>query len=126
MMMRSVLVLLLGAALACSHKKAIRNADAGAPQGEFALEIVNHHFLDIRIYIVHDGERTRVGLVTAATTQRFILPGRMLGQSRDVVLVGEAVGSRETVRTESLVIKPGQVIEWTLETDLRRSSVGVY
>jgi len=49
-----------------------------------------------------------------------------VGQSRDIVLVGEAVGSRDMVRTETLIIKPGQMIEWTLETDLRRSSVGVY
>jgi len=30
------------------------------------------------------------------------------------------------VRTEILTVRPGQRIEWTLETDLRRSSVGVY
>jgi hypothetical protein len=28
--------------------------------------------------------------------------------------------------TETLVVQPGQYIEWTLETDLARSSVGVY
>ena len=29
-------------------------------------------------------------------------------------------------RTQTLILQPGQYIEWTLETDLRRSSVGVF
>jgi hypothetical protein len=96
------------------------------PQAEIALQVINHHWLDVTIYVVHNGERSRIGLVTAATNQLFMLPARLLGQSREIALLGKAVGSRATVRTELLIVKPGQAIEWTLESDLRRSSVGVY
>jgi len=75
---------------------------------------------------VHDGQRTRVGTVTATSTQQFDLSGRLLGSTRQVSLIGEAVGSREVVSTEMLSVQPGQYIEWTLENALRRSSVAVY
>jgi hypothetical protein len=50
----------------------------------------------------------------------------MLGQSHELTLIGEAIGSSDVARTEMLVIQPGQYIDWTLETNLRRSSVGVF
>lgn len=93
---------------------------------DITLQIINHHWLDVTVYVIHDGERTRVGLVTASSTQWFALSPRLLGQSHEVWLLGDAVGSRATARSEVLIVRPGQRIEWTLETDLRRSSVGVY
>lgn len=93
---------------------------------EVVLTVTNHHFVDITVYVEHDGQRTRVGIVTAATTQQFLLPMRVLGVAHQFRLYGEAIGSPETVRTETLTIQPGQAIEWTLESNLRRSSVAVF
>jgi len=90
------------------------------------LHVTNHHWLDMTISVEHDGQRTRVGAVTAAASAEFVLPLRIFGVSREFRLVGEAIGSPEVVRTETLTIQPGQFIEWTLEHDLRRSSVGVF
>jgi hypothetical protein len=56
----------------------------------------------------------------------FALPGRMVALSHELALLGEAVGSAAVARTQTLTVRPGQLIEWTLESDLRRSSVGVY
>ena len=94
--------------------------------GEFVLRVVNHHWLDVDIYILHDGQRTHVGTVTATTTQEFLLTDRLLGASRQIALLADAIGSPEGVRSETLLLQPGQYIEWTLESSLRRSSVGVY
>ena len=91
-----------------------------------ALHVTNHHWLDMTISVEHDGQRTRVGAVTAATSAEFVVPLRVFGVSREFQLLGEAIGSPEVVRTETLTIQPGQFIEWTLEHDLRRSSVGVF
>jgi hypothetical protein len=41
-------------------------------------------------------------------------------------LFGDAIGSDAYAVTDILVVQSGQYIEWTLETDLRRSSVGVF
>lgn len=96
------------------------------PEGEIALNVVNHNYLDVVIYVVHDGVQTRVGTATGSSATLVFLPSRLLGQGREIQLRGSAIGSRAYALTEILVVQPGQYIEWTLETDLLRSSVGVF
>lgn len=96
------------------------------PEGEIALNVTNHNYLDVVVYVLHDGVRTRVGTVTGSSSAVFFFPARLLGQGREIRLYGDAVGSDAYARTEILVVQRGQYIEWTLETDLRRSSVGVF
>jgi hypothetical protein len=96
------------------------------PAQDIPLRVTNRNWLDVAIYVLHDGQRTRVGTVTGSSAQEFKLPLWMLGQSHELTLIGEAIGSSDVARTEMLVIQPGQYIDWTLETNLRRSSVGVF
>jgi len=121
-------LLLLCAALivtaACSHRR--RAATDSGPPPDVTLQVTNHNFLDVTVFVLHDGQRLRIGLVTGSTTQLFVLPGRMVALSHELALLGDAVGSPLFARTETIIVRPGQRIEWTLETDLRRSSVGVY
>ncbi len=97
-----------------------------SPAGEIALAVTNHNFLDVVVYVLHDGQQTRVGTVTGSSSAIFYLPGRLLGQGRELQLFGHPIGGTDLARTETIVVQPGQYIEWTLETDLRRSSVGVF
>jgi len=96
------------------------------PEGEIALSVTNHNYLDVVIYVLHDGVQTRVGTVTGSSSAMFYLPGRLLGQGREIRLLGDAIGNNAYASTDILVVQQGQYIEWTLETDLRRSSVGVF
>jgi len=111
--------------LGCAHPARARNSGNGEPP-DVVFIVTNHHFLDITIYLERDGQRTRVGTVTAASTAQFRLRGSELSASRQFRLFAAAIGSDENVRTETLTIQSGQTIEWTLEHDLRRSSVGIY
>jgi hypothetical protein len=115
------------------HGKAASEPAVGVSEGEIALNVVNHNYLDVVIYVVHHGVRTRVGSVTGSTSTVFLLPARLLGQGREIQLRGYAIGKKDTAlggeeyaSTEILIVQQGQYIEWTLETDLRRSSVAVY
>lgn len=123
-------VLLVGAS-ACfvlnRASKPDQSASLDIPAGEFALRVTNHNYLDVAVYVVHGGQRTRVGTVTGSSSALFFLPDRLLGLGREIQLYGEAIGGGEaSARTHTLIVQPGQYIDWTLETDLRRSSVGVY
>ena len=111
--------------LGCGHRAPLRNAGNGEP-ADVVLTVTNHHFLDVTVYLERDGQRTRVGTVTAVSTVQFHLRGNNLSASRQFRLFATAIGSNENVRTETLTIQSGQTIEWTLEHDLRRSSVGIY
>src|SRR2546423_11216117 len=119
---RSLILGVTLAAIACAR----RHHSQSEPTADIPLRVTNHNWLDVTIYVLHDGQRTRVGSVTGSSTQEFTLPGRLLGQSHQLALLGEAIGSPDFARTEVLNIQSGQYIEWTLETDLRRASLGVY
>jgi hypothetical protein len=128
--LRAALAVLLLAAPACfifnRGSQAATAPAIAAPEGEIALSVTNHNYLDVVVYVLHDGLQTRVGTVTGSSSTVFFLPARLLGQAREIRLYGDAIGSDAYVRTDILVVQRGQYIEWTLETDLRRSSVGVY
>ncbi len=91
-----------------------------------ALSVNNNHWLDIVVFVSHDGELSRVGTVTAATNGSFTLPFWMLGQSRTIRLLADPVGSEGWIRSETIHVQPGQSVEWRLESQLARSSVMVY
>jgi len=125
--MRPLLLLcsaLIVTAACGSHRR--RAATDSGPPPDVTLQVTNHNFLDVTVFVLHDGQRLRIGLVTGSTTQSFVLPGRLVALSHELALLGDAVGSPVFARTETIIVRPGQRIEWTLETDLRRSSVGVY
>ena len=122
---RALALVLICFTLQCGHRARAPNVVNREP-AEVLLTVTNHHFLDLTVYLEHDGQRTRVGTVTAASTALFRLRGNELSGSRQFRLFAAAIGSGENVRTETLTIQSGQYIEWTLEHDLRRSSVGIY
>lgn len=112
----------------CRRRGGSASAEAQeqASQSEVTLQVTNHNYLDVIVYVVHDGQRTRIGMVTGSTSQVFTLPPRLLGQAHEIRLYGDPIGSEDFALTELLLVQPGQYIEWTLESDLRRSSVGVF
>ncbi len=103
-----------------------RTSAFGVSQSEIALSVSNHNYLDVVVYVLHDGVRTRVGTVTGSSSTVFFLPLRLLGQGRQIQLFGDAIGNDAYASTEILIVQPGQYVVWTLETDLNRSSVGVF
>jgi len=127
--LRAARVALLLAASGCFifHRgKSDPRPGLDVPAGEIALNVTNHNYLDVVIYVLHDGQQTRVGIVTGSSSSLLFVPIRLLGMGHDLQLYGRAIGSDAFARTETLILQPGQYIEWTLETDLRRSSVGVF
>jgi len=88
--------------------------------------IINHHWLDITIYVIHDGQRTRLGVAGGTAETQMMLPSRLLGVGRDIQLYGDPIGSSERALTEVIVVQTGQFIQWLLEPTLERSTVGVY
>jgi hypothetical protein len=121
------LVLLLAAPCsAACHHAAAPPGPGPAVANDVPLEVANHNWLDIIIYVVHDGQPSRIGIASASSSANFVLPHRMIGQGGEIRLWGHPIGGTGGTLTESVVVQPGQWIEWTLEDDLSRSAIGVY
>jgi hypothetical protein len=110
----------------CGGRHNVEDEPEADPNAPTPLTVDNAHWLDVVIYVFHDGELSRVGTVTAASTSNFFLPPWMLGQSRNIRLAADPIGSTSGIGTEVIHIQPGQFIEWRLESSLARSSVAVY
>jgi hypothetical protein len=95
--------------------------DAGREGVELALEVENHNWSDIVIYLMRGDQSHRLGLVTAVSTAHFAFPYRHLRTGGNARLRAHAVGGPQAVTSENLLVQPGQWIKWTLESDLRRS-----
>jgi hypothetical protein len=117
---------LLGAMAGCHQSVGARAAEGGGvPEGEVTVRVVNHSWLDVTVYIVQGTRRERLGSATATSTTTFTVALRRLANGGEYRLLGDPVGSRTTVRSEPLLAQDGDVVTWTLEDNLARSSIDV-
>ncbi|MEO8200228.1 MAG: hypothetical protein ABI679_06895 [Gemmatimonadota bacterium] len=125
-------ILLLGFA-ACARK-----APAGGEPGpdsppaqdlsnaEVTIVIVNHHLLDITVYLMRGGNLQRLGTAPGLSTKIFSVPWRRVEGRGEIRLAADPIGQNATIRTEYLVVRPGSVVEWAIESVLTQSSVSVH
>jgi len=87
------------------------------------IRISNNNSLDMTVYAVNQSMRVRLGTVTTASTQRFEVSLHQVSPTGELQLLADPVGSRRTTRSELIHVFAGQVVEWTLQADLRQSSL---
>src|SRR5882672_6987750 len=116
--LQAALAALLLVAPACfvfnRGSKAAASPANDVPEGEIALTVTNHNYLDVVVYVLHDGLQTRIGTVTGSSSALLFLRERLLGMGHELQLYGRAIGSDAFARTQTLIIQPGQYIDWTL------------
>jgi hypothetical protein len=99
---------------------------AAAPQADgFSLVLNNHQVLDANIFVQHDGQVDRVGMVSASSSKSLVLPLWLLGQSRLIRLIAEPIGSEARYTSDFLSVQPGQVVELNVEGVLERSNYNI-
>jgi hypothetical protein len=130
MMRRGALRLALSVAALCltaigCHQSVGQSAAESGFNGALTLRIVNHSWLDVNVFVLQGTHRERIGTATATSTTEFHVPLRRLSSGGDYRLYADPIGSRQTVRSEALHAQDGDVVTWTLEDDLARSSIDV-
>jgi len=101
-------------------------AAAAAPEADgFSLVLNNHQVLDANIFVQHDGQVDRVGMVSASSSKSLVLPLWLLGQSRLIRLIAEPIGSDARYTSDFLSVQPGQVVELNVEGVLERSNYNI-
>ncbi len=126
----AVRLLVLAAMIAgCAGKSETTDDEDVGPvrsRAEVALEVENHGWSDIVIYLVRGTATERLGSVGSLNTKTFVFPFRRLGIGNDIRLRADPIGAVQTFTSENLQVQPGQWIKWTLENDLTRSFLAVY
>ena len=122
----AVAISLIATSTGCGGRHEPEGGAAPDPNAPTPLTINNNNWLDAIVFVYHDGEASRVGTVTAASSAHFFLAPWMLGPTRNIRLVAHPIGSSGSVNTELIHVQPGQFIEWRLENELATSTVAVY
>ena len=106
--------------------------DEAAPDrvGEsVTVRVTNNNWLDMRIYVVETTlgrRRWPLGSVTSLSTARFEIPIQLGADLGTVILVAEAIGSRQRRFTGRLQTWPGALVDWRLEGRLSLSYASVF
>ncbi len=122
------LVIAVAAISGCRHSQLEEDL---APQPAFGsekvvLEVQNHNWADMIIYVVHDGRRTRLNVVTATKDASIVIPPSIIGQVGNLQLVARRVGAYDRYISQTISVRTGSTIVLTLESNLTRSSVAVW
>ena len=101
-------VMLLMAAAGC------RSAGGAASPGQRAeafVRVENRSMLDMTIYVVRGGERRRLGLVNALTTQVLPIPSVLVEGSGVLRFLADPIGGSRTPISEEIVVRNGDVVQ---------------
>jgi hypothetical protein len=109
----------------CASHHANTETTAATLNTPVDVEVENHNWSDVVVYLVRGTQRQRLGMVNALSSTVFSFPYRRLGSSGDARLAAHAIGGGGYT-SESVLVQPGQSLKWTLESDLSRSSLAVY
>lgn len=90
-----------------------------------ALAVDNHNWSDVIVSVEHDGSRQRLGTVKAASQQMLQIPSMWIGPSHVLRLIARRIGSLSEFKSEGFTVQLDQTVDWTLESDLQRSSLGL-
>ena len=117
--------LLFALALACAGPR--QNMDPGPqPNADgFSLILVNHHLLDVNIFLQHDGQADRIAMVNASSSRTMELPLYMLGQGGVIRLIAEPIGDDTRYTTDILTVQPGQIVQLNVENPIPRSNYSI-
>ena len=90
------------------------------------LMVENNNWMDMTVYVVRDGLRSRVGSVTSFTRSRFVLTPAMIGGVGEIRLLADPLGSNQQFLSEPILVNEGQQVRFRVENNMQLSSYTVY
>lgn len=104
----------------------LASPDSIAPVDGLVLEIDNHNWSDIVVYVLHDGLSSRLAQVTAGRSLSVPLKPRHIGAMGTLRLAVHPIGGSSDYQSESLSLRTGNTIRLTVESRVAHSSVAVW
>src|SRR5467141_1960973 len=68
----------------------------------FSLTVHNRHYLDVNVFVQHDGQASRLATVTGSSTTTVMVPAWMLGRDGLIRLTAEPIGELSRYDTDEL------------------------
>ncbi|MGH7651270.1 MAG: hypothetical protein ACREMS_05450 [Gemmatimonadaceae bacterium] len=101
-------------------------ADPAISSDVVTLEVENHNWADVNLFIIHDGVETRFAQVSAAHDVSLEIPEILRGQMGVIRLEARRIGGTDSFVSQSISLRGNSAVRFTIESSLARSSVGVW
>jgi hypothetical protein len=88
--------------------------------------VENHHVLDVNVFVIHGGQKSRIGVVTAVQEHQFRLPIQLLGPGGEIRLAATRIGGPGELETETLFVLRGSRVDWFIPRAFEHSAVSVH
>jgi hypothetical protein len=114
---------------ACAGRHPVGEAVADPPvlpPDPVKLQVENHNWADIVLYIVHDGIQTRFSQIAAAHDVSMEIPPKLQGQMGVIRLAVRRIGGTDSFVSQAISLRGNSEVRFTIESSLSRSSVGVW
>jgi broad specificity phosphatase PhoE len=90
------------------------------------LEVDNHNWSDITIFVSHDGTLSRLAQVVANAKATVPIPSHYVGALGLVRLSVHRIGGTDSYASEAISVRTGSVVHLTVESRVAQSSVAVW
>jgi len=90
------------------------------------LEVENHNWADVVLYVVHDGVQTRFAQVAAAQNVSMKIPPQLHGQMGVIRIAARRIGGTDSYVSQAISLRGNSAVRFTIESKLGKSSVGVW
>lgn len=113
----------------CSRSIQVKDYDESAavvPAGPITLEVENHNWADVVLYVLHDGVQTRFTQVAAAHNLSIDIPERLQGQMGVIRIAARRIGGTDSYVSQAISLRGNSAVRFTIESNLNHSSVGVW
>jgi hypothetical protein len=114
--------------VACSHSIPVKDFQepAPVPPTPIVLEVENHNWADVVLYVVHDGIQTRFAQVAAAHNVSIEIPSQLQGQMGIIKIAARRIGGNDSFVSQAISLRGNSAVRFTIESNLTHSSVGVW
>jgi hypothetical protein len=90
------------------------NTNVSAISGRAWVTVENRAFSDMTIYVLRGAERSRLGLVTGASTSTFEIPERMIFGTTALRFLADPIGGNQTPVSQEIGVQPGDTVVLTI------------
>jgi hypothetical protein len=125
-MSRWIGLLVVALALTGCAKNPPPDPDPSSPEADIVIIVQNRRIDDIVTYLVRDGRRERLGLVTAQADQSFSVRYWRVANAIRLALAVSPIAGNQRYVTEQLILRPGSEVSLTVTPVLRQSFLQVY
>jgi hypothetical protein len=114
------------AGTSCGHRRGTA-ADTGTPgvENPVHLNVINHYTLPVDVFVIAAGTTYRMGTVHPGVPSHFVLREAMV-MNGPVELVAQPAGTESPVRSGQLLLAPGDVVDFEIESHLLNSTATVH